>query len=155
MPPLYRKFYCYLHSPEQTNTKQDLQALEKEILHVFVEEQKVKMEASPDSDDGEAAQAHEQGFVSYFPEYARLYTEIARLFNSFAALVQATYDGTLVLVEQRSKQAIAEGGAEIDEEKIYASLVGSHQWKGILFRMRKLGCPAREFLVLQLPLKHI
>lgn len=141
VPPLFRKFYCYLNSPEQVNTKKDVHALEKELLHVLIELRKAK----PATDEKEEAT-----FCTYFPDHAERYDDVEKRFDALCASIQVVYGQLLARLEQ-AKQA----DPGLDEEKLFAALVASEQWKCVLFRMRKLGTTAHDILVHHTALKNV
>jgi hypothetical protein len=153
VPPLYRKFYCYVHSPEQTNTKNDRQALEKEILHVIVERRSLRPE-TPRGEGEEGEGSDDLGFVAYFPEHAELYARVESRFDELCARVQSAYDRVVEsLRHQRSSTAdrAESGGGDEDDEKAFAKRVAGEEWKGLMFRMRRNGTTAHDVLLQSVP----
>ncbi len=145
VPPLYRKFYCYIHSPEQTNTKNDRHALEKEVLHVLLERRSSSSTTAASAKKNESEGDEDLGFAAYFPEHADLYASVERRFDELAARVQATYDR--IVAEEQS-----EGDDDSDErEKAFAKRVAGEEWKGLMFRMRRNGSTAHHVLLQSVP----
>jgi hypothetical protein len=146
VPPLYRKFYCYIHSPEQTNTKNDRHALEKEVLHVLLERRSSSSTTAASAKKNESEGEEDLGFAAYFPEHADLYASVERRFDELGARVQATYDR--IVAEEQNED---DDGDHDEREKAFAKRVAGEEWKGLMFRMRRNGTTAHHVLLQSVP----
>jgi len=151
VPALYRRFFCYLRSPEQTGARSQLSTLEKEVLHILIEERKaaIARDRMEGDEQGKREKESEPNFATIFPEHAPLYDNMKERFEQLCTSIQSAYDDVVRHIRGDGKKK--EKG---EEEKAFAKRVLNEEWKSILFRIWRDRTTAYD-VVLKSALKNI